>query len=295
MTIVSNIGKKNFVSHRKKVIVIIPARNEGKIICSTLECLKQQIHQPSRTIVVNDGSSDDTSELAKRFEVDVIDLKDRGFRATGKPVLAQVINQGLRRIRNNECHYIMILGADHLLPPDYILKIIKKMEENKRISIASGVIEGEPQNLMTPRGSGRIIRYEFWKNLGLKYPKWYGFESYIVYKALVEFHEVKVLCEAIGKSQRPTGKKTDYISYGRAMKALGYHPIFAFLRCLKKFKKDPKAGIQMFRGFCDYKIKKYDIASKVSKYQVTQSKKIIKNTFIEKFQSIFFNLSYTKP
>ncbi len=262
----------------KKVIVIIPARNEKQFLSSTLDALKKQTLVPDRIIVVNDGSTDDTSSIAKKFHVDVFDLDNRGFRATGQPILANVINKGLENILDDECQYVMILGADHIIPSNYISKIISIMEENNSIVIASGVIKGESQRDTAPRGSGRIVKYDFWKKLGLRYPSWYGFESYIIYKALIESYEIRVVRDAVGWSQRPTGKTTNYKNYGKAMRALGYHPAYALGRIILLFKHNPKDAIKMILGYFDLSIKKYDISSDVHKLQSTE----IRRKFISK-------------
>ena len=78
------------------------------------------------------------------------------------------------------------LGADHVLSSDYVSTIISKKWKKIILVIASGIIDGEFHKDTSPRGSGRIVRYDFWKKYGLEYPCWYGFESYIVYKALIE-------------------------------------------------------------------------------------------------------------
>ena len=252
--------------------MIIPARNESKFLGTTLDALKNQTLVPHRIIVINDGSTDDTYDVAKKFDVEVVDLKDRGFRATGKPVLAKVINKGLEKILDNECEYIMILGADHVIPSNYISKIVREMEENNLLVIASGVIKGEKQRKTSPRGSGRIVKYDFWKKLGLQYPCWYGFESYIVYKALIDLYEVKVVRDVIGWSQRSTGKTTDYKSYGKAMRALGYHPLYALGRIILTLKNNPRGGIKMIIGYLDSSIQKYDIALEVHKLQSSRIK-----------------------
>ena len=169
----------------------------------------------------------------------------------------------------------MILGADHIISSDYISKIIKIMEENSLLVVASGIIKGEPQRDTSPRGSGRIIKYSFWKKLGLQYPSWYGFESYIVYKALVDSYQTKVVRDAISWSQRPTGKTTNYKSYGKAMRALGYHPLYALGRIILTLKHNPKGAIEMLFGYSDLLVKKYDIASDVHKLQLKEIKQKI--------------------
>ena len=266
-------------SNEKKIIVIIPARNEGKFLDSTLDALKKQTLVPYRIIVVDDGSTDKTSEIAKKSNVEVVNLTDRGFRATGQPILAHVINKGLENILDYECQYIMILGADHIIPPNYVSKIIEVMTKNSSIVIASGVINGESQRDTSPRGSGRIIKYNFWKKFGLQYPSWYGFESYIVYKALIESYQVKVVRDAIGWSQRSTGKTTDYKSYGKAMQALGYHFLYALGRIMLTLKKNPRGGIRMMIGYFDYSVEKYDIAFDVRKLQSIEIKRKLFSKF----------------
>jgi len=259
----------------KKVIVIIPARNESQFLGTTLSALKKQTLTPYRIIVVNDGSTDNTHNIAKKANVEVLDLDDRGFRATGQPVLAYVINKGLENISHNECQYIMILGADHILPPDYLSKLIAIMDENDSLVITSGIIKGESQRDTSPRGSGRIIKYDFWKKLGLRYPTWYGFESYIVYKALVESYKIQIVRDAVSWSQRPTGKTTNYKSYGKAMRALGYYPLYALGRIILTLKHNPKGAFKMTLGYFDLSVKKYDIASDVNKLQFIEFKRRI--------------------
>ena len=263
----------------KKVIVIIPARNESQFLNFTLTSLKKQTLTPYRIIVVNDGSTDNTHDIAKKSNVEVIDLDDRGFRATGQPILAYVINKGLENILDNECQYIMILGADHVLPPDYMSKLIAIMDANRSLVITSGIIKGESQRDTSPRGSGRIIKYDFWKKLGLHYPTWYGFESYIVYKALIESYKIQVVRNAVSWSQRPTGKTTNYKSYGKAMRALGYHPLYAIGRITLTIKNNPKGAMNMFLGYLHLRVKKYDIASDVCKFQFNEIKIKIMSKF----------------
>ncbi len=259
-----------------KMIVVIPARNEGKFLDSTLDALKKQTFPSYRILVVNDGSVDNTSQIAKNFDVDVIDLPDRGFRATGMPILADVINKGLESIINDECKYIMILGSDHILSNDYVAKILEVMEQDRLTVVASGIIRGESQRETSPRGSGRIVRYDYWKKFGLRYPSGYGFESYIVYKALVDRYNVRVIRNADSWSQRPTGKTTNYENYGKAMRSLGYHPLYAIGRIVFTLKHNPKNSFQMALGYLSHNEEKYDIASKVHKFQSELIKKKIK-------------------
>lgn len=72
-------------------------------------------------IVVSDGSTDKTTEIAAAAGAEVISMPDRGYNVLGTPVLAGVLNQGLRRLQEQgyagENDYVLIVGADHVLPP----------------------------------------------------------------------------------------------------------------------------------------------------------------------------------
>jgi glycosyltransferase involved in cell wall biosynthesis len=55
------------------VTVVIPAFNEEKTITDTIRALKQQ-PEVDKILVVNDGSTDNTSALARKEQVEVLDL-----------------------------------------------------------------------------------------------------------------------------------------------------------------------------------------------------------------------------
>ena len=109
-----------------RIATIIPARNEEKFIGQTLTALLNQDIDNNYIIVVNDGSEDQTSEVVNSFHnIELINIENRGFNAQGTPLLATVINKGLERLLiQYNFEYIMILGSDHILPPNYICKFI---------------------------------------------------------------------------------------------------------------------------------------------------------------------------
>ncbi|BCB03902.1 glycosyl transferase [Bacillus sp. KH172YL63] len=57
----------------KKCSIIIPARNEENTIGRLLSSIQSQFIQPSEVIVVNDGSSDRTKQIAETYGVTVLD------------------------------------------------------------------------------------------------------------------------------------------------------------------------------------------------------------------------------
>jgi hypothetical protein len=125
----------------------------------------------------------------------------------------------------------MVLGADHLLPSNYISYVTDQMNKDRKIAVCSGQIAGERS--VVPRGSGRVVRADFWRKIGFQYPLNYGFETYLLIKAQAMGYKVKVLEELKTRSQRRTRqnyKKESFIGIGKSLKALGYSHMYAAAR-----------------------------------------------------------------
>ncbi len=60
--------------------------------------------------------------------------------------------------------YVLLLGADHKLPPNYIKELVKRMEKNPRLVIAGGIIRGKPAMETLIRGSGRLVKADGGEN-----------------------------------------------------------------------------------------------------------------------------------
>jgi len=235
-----------------RIECVIPARNEEKYLPKTSEALVSQTIRPTRVIVINDGSTDTTGEVASKFGFETVCVEHRKPREKGSPELAQLFNKGLEQV-SPTAEYVMILGADHVLPNNYIERVIGKMKQ-QWVSLASGVIAGEAA--VTPRGSGRIADVKDWKeSIGrLGFPLCYGFETYIVLKMMMKGFKVAVYRDILSVTQRRTGGTTDYVSYGRGMRFLGYTPEYLSARALitaVKFRDLSKAA-EMLAGYLSY-------------------------------------------
>lgn len=262
--------------------IIIPARNEEKFISETLSHLLRQTIQPKKIIVINDASQDNTRNIALNFEaVEVIDItRDSREYAVGLPILAQVINQGLKKLYKDDFEYVMILGSDHLIPPHYLSTIIETMKKDNEIMICSGQIIGE--RFLLPRGSGRVVNYHFWKKIGLKYPENYGFETYLLMKAAMSGFKVRILDELVTTTQRKTGKyygRKAFQSKGKALRALGQCRINSAVDIGLVTLRNPYLGIAMLHGYLSRDVKPYeqDLRNYVNRIQHNRIKKFITN------------------
>ncbi|MBI5692646.1 MAG: glycosyltransferase family 2 protein [Verrucomicrobia bacterium] len=94
------------------VSVIIPCHNAGRWLAATLDSVLAQTHPRTEVIVVDDGSTDDSLAVARRYEA-------RGVRVATQP------NRGASAARNHGMRlasgdYLQFLDADDLLSPEKI-------------------------------------------------------------------------------------------------------------------------------------------------------------------------------
>jgi len=256
----NNIKEFKLVNEiNSKIDVVIPAYNEEKLIGNTLQHLINQTHKPERIIVVNDGSTDKTREIALTFnQVEIVDRKNVESTITKKQ-LAQTYNAGLNKLHETESDYVLLLDADILMPQNYLSTIVQRMNKDPNSAVTSGIIKGEYS--LEPRGGGRIVRTNFWKKIGMVYPVNYGFEGYLLWKARSMGYTVSLYSDLIMETQRKTGatyNAKNYIYYGYGLKALGYYFPYALGRILLFARKKPSGAYYMFKGYLEKNIELYE-------------------------------------
>lgn len=128
------------------VSVVIPAFNAGKYIAETLDSVIKQSWPWIETFVVDDGSSDNTVEIARTYESDrlkVIVQKNSGA--------CRARNQGLAMSKGQ---FIQFLDADDVISPDKIEKQVEILQNNPGylgVSPTVHFMNGEDYLSMQPR------------------------------------------------------------------------------------------------------------------------------------------------
>jgi glycosyltransferase involved in cell wall biosynthesis len=102
-----------------KVIVVIPAYDEEKTIGTIIKRTRKYV---DKVIVVDDGSTDKTSEVSKNSGADVIRYK----RNQGVDYASRI---GLENAIKMKPDIILFLDADGQLDPKYIPQFFKAIEE----------------------------------------------------------------------------------------------------------------------------------------------------------------------
>ncbi len=101
------------------VSVIIPCYNRAHLVVETLESVAAQTYSPIEVIVVDDGSTDDSVEVIKRWKL----LKEPGNEHLASLRCIQQENAGPSAARNSgirECsgEFIQFLDSDDILHPE---------------------------------------------------------------------------------------------------------------------------------------------------------------------------------
>lgn len=110
--------------------IIIPARNEEKNLPLLLSDLRKQVSANFEIIVVDDGSTDSTREIAINFGVKVISVSDKPANWLGKSWACQ---KGAKEAGGN---LFLFLDADVRLEKNCLRRIIfSYFEKNQPISI----------------------------------------------------------------------------------------------------------------------------------------------------------------
>ncbi|MEN6509871.1 MAG: glycosyltransferase [Smithella sp.] len=106
--------------------VVIPAYNAGRTLPDTLAALKQQTisHDEYEVIVIDDGSTDDTADAARRFGVNCISQPNRG------PAAAR--NHGARVAKGD---IILFTDADCSPDRDWLRQMALPFQNEKTIGV----------------------------------------------------------------------------------------------------------------------------------------------------------------
>lgn len=125
-----------------RMLVISPVRNEAEFLQRTIDSVVAQTIRPTAWMIVDDGSSDQTPEIARRAteQHDWIRLHrrpDRGVRAVGGGVI-ESFNDGLRHFDLAEFDYVVKMDGDLEFAPRYFEALFEKFNVDPRLGTASG-------------------------------------------------------------------------------------------------------------------------------------------------------------
>ena len=235
---------------------MVVTRNGAQHLTRTLDSLLNQTEEPKHLTVVDDGSTDDTEPLLRRYErlnenLTTLTRPDRGYDIRRVPAN---INLAWRKNADLATGYFMISGDDCIYPPSYAGSLLARMNSMPRTVVASGrpSMGGGHSQEHSPSGSGRMVRCSFWRDVGGGYPLKAGWETWLLYKAAERGFEVRLFDDLTYEHARPRGAGHQFVYWGAAMGTLGYHPLYAIGRITINAVKPsfaPRRAVNMLRGY----------------------------------------------
>lgn len=128
-----------------RVSVIIPAYNTAAYLAETIESVLQQTYRDFEVIVVDDGSSDNTAEVARSFAPPVTVLT----KANGGPAAARNL-----AIQNSTGEFIAFLDSDDLWVADKLAEQVALLDAAPEI----GCVYGEARMFHQDADQKNVIR-----------------------------------------------------------------------------------------------------------------------------------------
>jgi glycosyltransferase involved in cell wall biosynthesis len=248
--------------------VISPVRNEAAFLPLTIRSMAAQTVRAATWVIVNDGSSDATGQIAEEAArahpwIRVVHRPDRGFRQAGSGVM-DAFYDGYRLVEHEPWDFLVKLDGDLSFEPDYFERCFRAFKADARLGIAGGTICSQRNGVVQEeskidpafhvRGATKIYRAACWRAIGglIRAPGW---DTVDEVKANMLGWRTRTLEGINVIHHRPTGAAygswNDMAKGGVANYIAGYHPLFMFLKCVRRLADKPYiiGGCALWTGY----------------------------------------------
>lgn len=230
---------------QRRLLVVSPVRNESAYLQRTIDSMVAQTARPAIWLIVDDGSSDATPEIARRAaaEHDWIRLHqraDRGVRRVGGGVV-EAFEEGLRLFNLDDFVYVCKFDGDLEFGPTYFERLFEKFEADPRLGTASGKSWIRVGDRLVPertgddfsQGQSKLYRVACFRDIGgfVREVMWDGIDCHrcrmLGWKAR-SFHDPELRFIHL----RPMGSSfrsiyTGRLRWGYGQYFMGTHPLYA--------------------------------------------------------------------
>lgn len=255
-----------------RVYIIIPTYNEEAFLAKTLQSLLEQSLLPSKIVVVNDNSTDNTQEIIDSYSkkspvITSVNHSSENKHIPGSKVI-RAVNFGLEQLDNNY-DIICKFDADLIFPTNYLQLIVKNFNKDTKIGMAGGYCYIEKnnkwiiENLTNKnhiRGALKAYRKDCFQQIGGLKPNM-GWDT--IDELLAQYHgwSIKTDSSLHVKHLKPTGNsysKSSRYKQGEAFYTMRYGFLLSFIATVKLafYKKSLTFFINTIFGFFNASKKK---------------------------------------
>jgi len=257
-------------NHLLPYVLITPARNEQDFIEKTIQSMIGQTALPAKWVIVNDGSTDDTSRIVRSYLADhpwmeLVDLparKDRNFAAK-----VHAFNEGLKRVQDLKFELIGNLDADISFGPDHFEFLVSKFMENPALGVAGTAYTQEGgwdstqdsfEGEASVHGACQVFRKQCFLEIGGYCPNRAGGIDWIaVTTARMKGWETRNYPDRRYHNYRTMGTAEKghmgaAFDYGKKDYFLGGSPVWELFRVAYRMTKRPVllGGFALLLGYC---------------------------------------------
>ncbi len=265
----------SLIKYSVRFLIIIPAHNEEQNLSFTLDSLQQQSGKDFKVVVVNDGSTDSTPDVIRKYtetdsRFETINLQKSEHQPGSKVVHA--FKNGLQTQSVDEFDIICKFDADIILPENYLETVEKAFVNNPGYGLVGGLLYVEKEgnwiyegnsNKHHVRGPMKAYRKECFVQIGglRETLGWDNIDSILLehlgWKEVVlpELHVKLIKVKGADYTIRPA----DY--YGRYFYFLGLSRFLAYIAASKEAmkSKSPSFFFDIVKAYEGCKSKKLEL------------------------------------
>ena len=203
------------------IAIVVPVFNVENYVEQTLESIKNQLSSPDEVIIINDGSTDNSSQIINNYN------NEEGWRIIHKN------NEGLGLTRNYgrsiaKSEYIYFLDSDDIVKNNLILRLREIIQQNDQpdMILFSGETFNNDNSLTSkinlkfsfhgnysrnsslitklfkkkeilPQASRYITKVKLWSNNNLSYPKGIAEDEAVFFPLLALSEKIVIIQEVL--------------------------------------------------------------------------------------------------
>jgi biofilm PGA synthesis N-glycosyltransferase PgaC len=237
-------------------VVITPAHNEEGFIDKTIESMIRQTLPPVKWVIVDDGSTDRTAEIVRRYLVkypwiELVQMPPRTDRSF--PGKVKAFDAGYQRVTKVQHEIIGNLDADIAFEHDHFEFLVRKFSEDAALGVVGCVFKEEGYSTIRDSFGGhepasgqcQLFRRQCWEQIGgYKLIHGGGEDWMAATTARMLGWKTKSFREKCSIHLRPTGSAQQGVlsvafSYGEQDYYLGGHPVWETFRMAYHATKRP--------------------------------------------------------
>jgi len=240
-----------------RILIITPAKDEADYIEKTIHSIVNQTHRPACWVIVNDGSSDRTGELADKAaaEHDWIKVIHRpaGTQRRVGPGVIEAFYVGLESQNIADFGYVCKMDADIELKPSYFQLLMERFAANPQLGTISGKCWVPVGGTLVPERTGdqfshgvaKLFRRECFEQIGgfVREVMWDGIDCHrcrmLNWEAVSDPDpELQIIhLRLMGSSFRSVyhGRRR----WGRGQYFMGTHPLYLLGICAYRMLERP--------------------------------------------------------